>query len=270
MTANPRASGIARSSIVAWLVRLVRAPRPLANRAQHRTFLYLTATAAFVVVMLALAAMLPDALAATHARQLPARLVNFFNWITDFGKSGWLLYPLSVFILMIAAASAFVPSRVALWLGAIAVRFMFIFTAIALPGLFTNLVKGLIGRARPFVPGIADPYVFNSLVWRPEYASLPSGHSTTALSVVVALGALWPRARFILWGYAALICISRIVITAHFPSDVVAGAVVGGVGALMVRNFYAARGLGFSVGLDGKVRPLPWPNWRYIKRAAAR
>ena len=270
VAANPRAHGVRRANIAAWLARFVRAPRPLAARARHRTFWYIAAAVAFTVVTLALATMLPDAVAVAQARRLPQALVTLFNEITDFGKSGWFLWPLGVLLLAIAAASGFVPRMTALLLDAVAVRIMFLFAAIALPGLFTNLIKGLIGRARPFVSGIADPYVFNSFVWRPEYASLPSGHATTALSVAVALGALWPRARFLLWGYAALICISRVVITAHFPSDVVAGAVVGGVGALLVRNFFAARGLGLGIGLDGKVHPLPGPTWRRITRVAVR
>ena len=36
-------------------------------------------------------------------------------------------------------------------LAAWAVRLGFVFTAIALPGLFVTIVKRLIGRARPFV-----------------------------------------------------------------------------------------------------------------------
>ena len=40
--------------------------------------------------------------------------------------------------------------------------------------------------------------VFSPFTWRAAYASLPSGHATTAFSVLVAFGTLWPRARTIL------------------------------------------------------------------------
>jgi membrane-associated phospholipid phosphatase len=84
----------------------------------------------------------------------------------------------------------------------------------------------------------------------------------------MAVGALWPRARPVLWTYAVLIAVSRVVLTAHFPSDVIAGAVVGVVGALLVRDWFAARGLGFTIGADGVVRPLPGPSLARIKRVA--
>jgi undecaprenyl-diphosphatase len=242
----------------------------MAARMRKWTLWYIAGALALTIVVMALTSVLSDVFAVTQARMLPAVFVSTFNEITDFGKSGWVLWPCGIILLVVAAASAIVPRRAGLLLSTLSLRLMFLFTAIALPGLFTNLVKGLIGRARPFVTGIADPYVFNSFVWRPEYASLPSGHATTALSVAVALGALWPRARIWFWGYAALICISRVVITAHYPSDVIAGGVVGGVGALLVRNYFAARGLGFGIATDGTVNPLPGPSWRRIKRVAAR
>jgi undecaprenyl-diphosphatase len=153
-------------------------------------------------------------------------------------------------------------------LAAIAVRLGFLFAAIALPGLVFTVLKRLIGRARPLVEGGADPFIYRPLGWNVEYASLPSGHATDAFAIAVAVGALWPRARPIMWAYALLIAVSRVVLTAHFPSDVVAGAVVGALGALLVRDWFAARGLAFLMAPDGVVRPLPGPSWVRIKRVA--
>ncbi len=104
--------------------------------------------------------------------------------------------------------------------------------------------------------------------WRVDYASLPSGHATTAFAVAVAIGALWPRTRVVMWTYALLIAVSRVVLTAHYPSDVLAGALVGAFGALLVRNWFAARRLGFALGPDGGIRPLPGPSLRRIKTVA--
>ena len=54
-----------------------------------------------------------------------------------------------------------------------------------------------------------------------------------------------------MWTYAIIIGVSRVVLTAHFPSDVLAGAVVGVVGVLLVRDWFATRGLAFVLGTDG-------------------
>jgi undecaprenyl-diphosphatase len=71
-----------------------------------------------------------------------------------------------------------------------------------------------------------------------------------------------------MWTYAVAIAASRVVLTAHFPSDVMAGAVVGVVGVLLVRDWFAARGLAFVLATDGLVRPLPGPSLARIKRVA--
>ena len=94
-----------------------------------------------------------------------------------------------------------------------------------------------------------DAFLYKFFLWRVEYASFPSGHATTAFAAAVAFGVLWPRLRPLFWTYAIVIALSRVVVTAHHPSDVVAGAIAGAVGALLVRDWMAARRLGFSVRL---------------------
>src|SRR5207342_518367 len=77
----------------------------------------------------------------------------------------------------------------------LAVRCGFIFVAVAAPSLLTTVVKRVIGRARPYVGETVDPFLFHPGIWRSEYASLPSGHATTAFAALIAIGALWPRLR---------------------------------------------------------------------------
>jgi membrane-associated phospholipid phosphatase len=68
--------------------------------------------------------------------------------------------------------------------------------------------------------------------------------------------------------YAVLIAISRLVLLAHHPSDVVAGALLGVIGAMFVRYWFAARRLGFTVRHDGKIVPLAGPSPGHLKRVA--
>ncbi len=208
-----------------------------------------------------------DAPAIIYARTLPRWVKEFFDWITDFGKSGWMLWPLGILFIALAALPRpdGISQRV---LAAVMVRVGFLFWAIALPGIATNILKHIIGRARPFVPGIADPTVFAPFTWPAAYASLPSGHATTAFSVLVAFGILWPRARTALLIYAVLICISRVVLTAHHPTDVLAGAVMGAAGTLLVARIFALHRLGFSVKPDGTLFVYPGPSFRRIKSVA--
>ena len=210
-----------------------------------------------------------DAWAITLTRRMPEWLIATFDRITDLGKSVWLLVPVAVALAAIALlASPALPRMSQRVLAAIAVRLGFLFVAVGLPGLIFTIAKRLVGRARPLVEGSADPFNYRPLGWSVEYASLPSGHAIDAFAIAMAVGALWPRARPVLWTYAVLIAASRVVLTAHFPSDVIAGALVGVVGVLLVRDWFAARGLAFLIGADGIVRPLPGPSLARIKEVA--
>jgi membrane-associated phospholipid phosphatase len=57
---------------------------------------------------------------------------------------------------------------------------------------------------------------------------------------------------------------SRVVVLAHHPSDVIAGALVGALGALLVRRAFAARGLLFSAT---DLNAFPGPSLPRVKAA---
>ncbi|MBI2713055.1 MAG: phosphatase PAP2 family protein [Rhizobiales bacterium] len=228
----------------------------------------LAIAAAVALAVFLLGMLFIDAAAINAVAHLPRWLVWFFDVITDFGKSGWFLWPLGILFLALAALSQGLSRMSQRVLAAVMVRVGFLFVAIVVPGIFTNIVKHIFGRARPGVGGSIDPSLFSPFSWPAAYASLPSGHATTAFSVLVIFGSLWPRARTMLLIYALLIAASRIVVTAHYPTDVAAGALVGVLGAMMVRRFFALRGLGFSIGPDGALRQLPGPSFKRIKSVA--
>jgi len=228
--------------------------------------LAIAAAAALVVFVLGM--LFLDAPATRAVQRLPHWVVSFFDSITDYGKSGYVLWPLGLAFLALAALPAFTSRIEQRVLAAIMVRVGFVFTAVALPGLFATTIKRLIGRARPLVGGSLDPSLFQPFAWRSEYASLPSGHATTSFALMVAVASLWPRARTYVLIYALMIAVSRVVVTAHYPTDVAAGAVVGIVGALMVRRWFAMRRLGFSFGPDAVPYPYRGPSLRRIKAVA--
>ncbi len=229
-----------------------------------RLGILLAGLAAIVVITIVF-----DAWAIRHALLLPVWLVELFNALTDFGKSEWFLWPLGILLLVVASLAVLPMTQFSrLALAALAARFEFLFLAIALPGLFTAIVKRFIGRARPFVGGEADAYLYHPFAWRVEYASMPSGHATTALAVTLAFGAVWPRLRPLLWSYALVILASRVIVLAHHPSDVAAGALVGALGAILVRNMFAARGRVFMLDSRNEVKAMPGLSWARIKTIA--
>jgi undecaprenyl-diphosphatase len=256
-----------RANAQATLATLMRPPRRellWPNAAQLALFVVGGA-----VVVLAVMVQV-DGWSLAHIRKLPAGLVEAFNRLTDLGKGGVFLWPLGLVLVALALLDTpAMPRWARLVLAAWSVRLGFVFTAIALPSLFATVIKRIIGRARPFVDG-TDPFLYAPFGWRVDYASLPSGHATTAFAALVAIGSIFPQARALMWIYAVLIALSRVVVTAHHPSDVVAAAVVGAAGAWLVRQWFAARGLGFTVSADGAIRPMPGPGLPRIIKALAR
>ena len=92
-------------------------------------------------------------------------------------------------------------------------------------------MKIFFGRARPKYGG-----EFTFLSWDSHYNSFPSGHSADAFVSGVFLYYLlkyskYSKYRFLPLAYALLIAFSRVVVSAHYLSDAVAGMAIGILGA---------------------------------------
>jgi undecaprenyl-diphosphatase len=247
------------TNLLRWLVVLGRAPRARPSRWSVGGLIAIALVMAVVVASM----FLIDTAAGAWARHLPPWLIDAADEITDFGRAAWFLFPLGFILLCLAAiVTSSLPPMTQGVLGALVARLGFLFTAIAVPSVFATISKRLIGRARPYVGAHDDPFIFMPFIWRPEFASMPSGHATTAAAAAIAFGAIWPRLRVALWLYALIIMLTRIIIDVHHPSDVIAAALVGVVGALLVRRWFAARRLVFFAD---DLRAFPGPSWRRLK-----
>lgn len=188
--------------------------------------------------------------------------------VTDFGKSEyvlWALFGLLIVILLLAPRLRGLSQ--AIWLS-VGTRVQYIFLSVGLAVLLGELLKGTIGRGRPFVGGAANAFNFSHFAWSEIYASFPSGHATTSFALAFAVAALWPKLRWPMVTYAVIICSSRLVLLAHHPSDVVAGGLLGWIVAMGVRYWFAARHLAFIIRPGGRIDPLPGPSAAHVKRVA--
>ena len=107
--------------------------------------------------------------------------------------------------------------------------------AVLASGALTVVLKGIVGRARPYAVGDSNARAFRVGHGVGAYASLPSGHTTVAFAAAAALSEeLTERrpgaARFVapmLYSGAALVGLSRMYNDKHWASDVVAAAAIG-------------------------------------------
>jgi len=187
---------------------------------------------------------------------------------TDLAKSSYVLWALfAVLVLILLMLPRLNPiSRPVLV--AFGVRVQYLFFSVLIAMLSGEIIKFVVGRGRPFVGGEANAFNYMHFSGSEAYSSLPSGHALTAFALAFAVSSVWRKATLVMIIYAVLICISRVVLLAHHPSDVVAGALTGIIAAMFVRYWFAARRLGFKICPDGTIEPLAGPSWPALKRVA--
>jgi undecaprenyl-diphosphatase len=147
-------------------------------------------------------------IAVNHTSQY--RLIrNFFRVISRLGD-GIFWYSLMVGILMLNGANAYTPVA-----------------HMALAGLCgTLLYKWLKGKTlRP------RPYEVHQDIWLSgtplDKFSFPSGHTLHAVVFsLVAIG-YYPQLAIVVVPFAVMVGLSRVVLGLHYPSDVIAGALIG-------------------------------------------
>jgi undecaprenyl-diphosphatase len=175
--------------------------------------------------------------------------------LTDFGKSAYVLCALAGASLTVALVLPLLRGAVRSRLLAFGLRMEFLFFAVLVPVLAGEMAKWGVGRGRPFVGGEANAFNFVHFAGTEAYASFPSGHAVASFALAFAVTAVWPRLREIVIVYALLIAASRLVLLAHHPSDVVAGTLIGVLGAMSVQYWFAARRLIFTIAHDGTILP---------------
>ena len=103
--------------------------------------------------------------------------------------------------------------------------------AIALSDWSATGLKALFDRERP-------PFRYpqpKALVPVPHDASFPSGHAATSFAGATILAFAFPRLAPILYVLAAAVAFSRVYVGVHYPLDVMGGAVLGVVVAVVLR-----------------------------------
>ncbi|NPA04012.1 MAG: phosphatase PAP2 family protein [Epsilonproteobacteria bacterium] len=110
-----------------------------------------------------------------------------------------------------------------------AVEMLYLFFSVFLSGVLVAIPKILIGRPRPKLFFQGESFYPQWLEFKGSLWSMPSGHSATAFAVGVGLALLYPRYRWFFIALAALVAISRVVLTKHYLSDIIVGALIGGL-----------------------------------------
>ena len=144
---------------------------------------------------------------------------GFWKGITMLGDSGWFWIALSLLLM--------VPRRTR-WIGITSLA------AIVIGALITNVtLKNLVARTRPYevVEGLA------LLIEKQSDYSFPSGHTCASFAAAGVYWRMLPKKFGIpLVILAAMIAFSRLYVGVHYPTDVLAGLLIGLFAAWAARH----------------------------------
>ena len=106
-----------------------------------------------------------------------------------------------------------------------------------------HVIKLVLGRRRPRDDMEMGLYGFMPLAFNLDYNSIPSGHALTICCVAMIFTCVWPMLAIVWFGIAALLAVTRALLTAHFLSDVLIGA---GIGLIAAREVLMLGFAGFA------------------------
>ena len=92
-----------------------------------------------------------------------------------------------------------------------------------------KLLKAKLIRERPFISCDTIKQAAPAL----DQYSFPSGHTMHACSFAILFSYYLPELAPTVWGFAGLVAISRVILGLHYPTDVMAGALLGSIVAFL-------------------------------------
>ncbi len=186
--------------------------------------------AGFLLIALGLCALAIDrALAHFIYDHVNARAHKFLDSITHYAKAGhWL----AAAIIALIAAAVLQRFQMRPRESAMMINYSLAFiAALTLGSAILHVIKLVLGRRRPRDDMEMGLYGFVPFAFNLEYNSFPSGHSLTIVCVATIFTCVWPMLWPVWFAIAAILAVTRALLTAHFLSDVLIGAGIGLIAA---------------------------------------
>jgi len=158
-------------------------------------------------------------------------LKEFFIRITELGDSLWYFI-----ISVLLVTFCFIINKIKIlknskkYVDAVFFSNIFLIVSLIITGLYTQILKHIVGRPRPNQVLLENNYDFNFFTTNSNFHSFPSGHTSTIFTIALILCFLFPKIKYFFILLATIIAFSRVVVGAHYFTDVLAGIVVSYAG----------------------------------------
>lgn len=185
-------------------------------------------TVVVLVVLVVVAYLWLDRPVAKYIEDATWRSHPIFLGVTQLGEATWWL----VGSVIVCALARLYGRR------GLAAQSLLLFCSVATAGILVNLLKVIFGRARPkflFDPEPEFGFTFFAVGY--DFNAFPSGHSSTVAALGAVACLLCPRLAPLWVGGAVIVAASRVIVGAHFATDVIVGSYVGVVSAVATRRW---------------------------------
>ena len=165
-------------------------------------------------------------------------LKEFFKQITILGDSKWY-FILSFFLIitcyLIIKFDYF--NKYKFYINIYKNFGVYLFLSLTIASLLTQILKHVIGRPRPNHASFDNVFEFSFFNVNSDFHSFPSGHASTIFVVALVIIFFMPKLKYFFLFLAGIIAFSRIVVGAHFFTDVVGGVAISCLGIKLTKLF---------------------------------
>ncbi len=180
-----------------------------------------------------------DRAAVLWAASLDEKYRRFFEIVTELGDAtGWLIGLLVALVTSVVISRRTLSPKTRQRMLLHAWNCWFVILSCLVSGAIHHALKMLIGRYRPRYFFADNLYGLSPLNFNIAENSFPSGHTQTIASICFALYLIYPRPATLYLTIAALVALSRVMLQAHYPSDVVGGIYLGICTAILLKRHY--------------------------------
>lgn len=166
-----------------------------------------------VITLLGICMIVLDPIIRSYTLTINGNINDIFQYITRLGDAVYAV-PL-VMSLLIGGYYRYPQSRLHSVIG-----FYKTIVTMLMGTVVINLGKCVIGRSRPKLFQEFGAYHFEPFNMQYDYMSFPSGHTMTFGLLAFSMALIFPKYRFLWYASAILVGISRIILGAHYTSDV--------------------------------------------------
>ncbi len=161
---------------------------------------------------------------------------SLFETLTHFGDSIYFFIPTIIIWAVIKIIQN--KNKILLTISDIS---LFVFFNILISGITVQIFKHILGRPRPLLFHSNNLSTIDIFNFDSRWHSFPSGHTATIFAFIFCLIFLFPKIRNILISVAIVIASTRVIVGAHYVSDIFGGALVAYITSILLRDSFSQK-----------------------------